>query len=108
VHPAPVADRCDNHEVELGPIGRAARARAADRAISVVVDRRRGRATYVAPACLRLFVGVPRTALLAEPVAGGQRRVERAPKGAVAAAILDEVESLRKALDAPTTFSEKT
>ena len=40
--------------------------------------------------------------------AAGERRVERAPKGAVAAAILDEVESLRTALEAPTTFSEET
>jgi phosphopantothenoylcysteine decarboxylase/phosphopantothenate--cysteine ligase len=39
--------------------------------------------------------------------AAGERRVERAPKGAVAAAILDEVESLRTALEAPTTFSEE-
>ena len=40
--------------------------------------------------------------------AAGERHVERAPKGAVAAAILDEVESLRTALEAPTTFSEET
>jgi phosphopantothenoylcysteine decarboxylase/phosphopantothenate--cysteine ligase len=40
--------------------------------------------------------------------AAGERRVERAPKGAVAAAILDEVESLRTTLEAPTTFSEET
>ena len=40
--------------------------------------------------------------------AAGERHVERAPKGAVAAAILDEVESLRTALETPTTFSEET
>src|SRR3954470_1261450 len=39
--------------------------------------------------------------------AGGARRVERAPKGAVAAAILDEVESLRTPSQAATTFSEE-
>jgi phosphopantothenoylcysteine decarboxylase/phosphopantothenate--cysteine ligase len=40
--------------------------------------------------------------------AAGERRVERAPKGAVAAAILDEVEALRTPRQAPTTVSDET
>jgi phosphopantothenoylcysteine decarboxylase / phosphopantothenate---cysteine ligase len=38
--------------------------------------------------------------------AAGERRVERAPKGAVAAAILDEIEALRVELGAPGTVEE--
>jgi phosphopantothenoylcysteine decarboxylase/phosphopantothenate--cysteine ligase len=40
--------------------------------------------------------------------AGSERRVERAPKGAVAAAILDEVQSLRTAVEAPSTLEERS
>lgn len=39
--------------------------------------------------------------------AAGESRVERAPKGAVAAAILDAVDALRAPLDAPATVPEE-
>jgi phosphopantothenoylcysteine decarboxylase/phosphopantothenate--cysteine ligase len=38
--------------------------------------------------------------------AAGERRVERAPKSAVAAAVLDQVESLRTELGVPSTVEE--
>ena len=40
--------------------------------------------------------------------AAAERRIERAPKAAVAAAILDAVQRLRTALEAPSTFEERS